>query len=134
MLVNIGITTTSYGLENSWRIETRSKPATIECLGGNYASYATLTATCQLEEGVEYELICEDEWGDGWDGGYLEIAGQRYCEDFRFDFPNKCANVYQCNTERRIQYITIEGMIIQIALMHLGLFHYILFHAKYTLF
>ena len=118
LLVNIGIKTTSYGLENSWRIETRTKPATIECLGGNYASQETLMATCQLEENVEYELICEDDWGDGWDGGYLEIAGQRYCDDFTFDFPNKCPNsispayVYQCNTERRIQYITITGTII----------------------
>ena len=23
-----------------------------------------------------------DSYGDGWHGGYLEINGQKYCEDF----------------------------------------------------
>ena len=36
---------------------------------------------CCQPEGV-YELICTDTYGDGWHGGYIEIGGEKYCENF----------------------------------------------------
>ena len=39
------------------------------------------TEQCCLTGG-DYQIICKDSYGDGWHGGYLEINGQRYCEDF----------------------------------------------------
>ena len=36
---------------------------------------------CFLPAGT-YDLICEDQYGDGWSGAYIEIAGTKYCEDF----------------------------------------------------
>jgi len=36
---------------------------------------------CFLPAGT-YDLICEDQYGDGWSGAYIEIAGNKYCEDF----------------------------------------------------
>ena len=26
--------------------------------------------------------MCKDSYGDGWNGGYIEIQGTRYCERF----------------------------------------------------
>ena len=45
---------------------------------------------CLPENATEFLIICRDSYGDGWDsmlgwgepGGYLEINGNRYCEDF----------------------------------------------------
>ena len=80
-----------------------------------------------------YELICEDSWGDGWEGGFLEIAGFEFCKDFRYNFPNDCGEsyVHGCNTERRIQYITITGMITAKSFIFLS-DHYILNHYYLT--
>ena len=36
---------------------------------------------CCLPSGT-HTLKCKDAWGDGWDGGYLEINGQKYCDNF----------------------------------------------------
>ena len=113
MIVNIGISTTNYGVENAWRLEPKSNPSATECFGAHYPSHVNQTVPCKLEEGM-YELICEDSWGDGWEGGFLEIVGIEFCKDFRHNFPNDCGEsyVYGCNTERRIQYITITGMVL----------------------
>ena len=27
--------------------------------------------------------ICKDRFGDGWHGGFIEIDGIKYCEDFK---------------------------------------------------
>ena len=29
-----------------------------------------------------FPLVCQSEWGYGWDDGYITIEGQRYCNDF----------------------------------------------------
>ena len=29
-----------------------------------------------------YRLECKDRYSDGWHGGYLEIQGKKYCDDF----------------------------------------------------
>ena len=29
-----------------------------------------------------YNLECKDSYGDGWNGGYIEMGGINYCESF----------------------------------------------------
>ena len=49
-------------------------------LYGNYEEY---TRKCCLPEDEEqFRIICKDTYGDGWHGGYLEINGIQYCDDF----------------------------------------------------
>merc|ERR1719401_3001532 len=38
--------------------------------------------TCCAQYFSGLTVYCSDAYGDGWNGGYLEIAGRRYCEDF----------------------------------------------------
>ena len=33
----------------------------------------------------DYELICKDSYGDGWNGGYITINGKRYCGKDKHD-------------------------------------------------
>ena len=45
-------------------------------------AYASSTQRCCLSQGVHL-LECRDTYrGDGWNGAYLEIFGQKYCNDF----------------------------------------------------
>ena len=46
-----------------------------------YTSNGQHTERCCLAQG-EYTLSCKDRFGDGWHGGFMEIQGNRYCEDF----------------------------------------------------
>jgi len=46
----------------------------------DYTTYQR--SDCCLESGKEYKIFCDDSYGDGWNGGYLEINGERYCDDF----------------------------------------------------
>ena len=39
------------------------------------------TAEC-CQPSSTYELVCIDSFGDGWGGGYIEIGGIKYCENF----------------------------------------------------
>ena len=39
------------------------------------------TERCCLNDGV-YTLKCQDSYGDGWHGGFIEVRGTEYCEDF----------------------------------------------------
>lgn len=66
--------TSSWGNEITWNI------ADI-FMGTGYSSHSTNALSCCLPAG-EYELECVDSWGDGWHGGYIEIDGHRYCEEF----------------------------------------------------
>ena len=48
-----------------------------------YASYAETNITdCCLLAGVEHHQDCIDSFGDGCHGGYLDIEGTVFCEDF----------------------------------------------------
>ena len=40
------------------------------------------TERCCLAPG-EYTLTCKTSYGNGWPGGFMEIQGHRYCDDFR---------------------------------------------------
>ena len=66
--VPVKITTKMYGYEISWQLVEKDTMA-IACEGGHYASNSMATKTCDLKPDVEYELKCEDEWGDGWNEG-----------------------------------------------------------------
>ena len=39
------------------------------------------TEECCLEAGV-HTLKCKDDYGDGWGGGFINIQGKKYCENF----------------------------------------------------
>lgn len=67
-------TTTYYGEDVSWTIHTCSSNKT-------YLSHKDASEKCCLNEG-QYQLICKDLYGNGWDGAYLTFLGKRYCEDF----------------------------------------------------
>ena len=122
--MTIKITTEGFGYEISWRLEHEdaAKIADNECSGRGYGSYNSGSdmKTCELED-AGYKLICEDSWGDGWNGGYLTIGGRDYCKNFLHNFPKMCNdnnNVeYGCNIimplpNAQPMIITIKGVII----------------------
>ena len=109
--MSIEITTLSYGYEITWKL-VESGGTTSTCSGGHYASYSTTAHNgCKLKKNTNYVLFCEDEWGDGWNGGYIKIAGAQYCQNFNQQNPNTCSTNYQCNTEMCVSYIKIKGTV-----------------------
>ena len=70
----IKIQTKVYAWENTWSLGT---------CGSNreYISNVDYTETCCLDPG-QYHLSCNDNGKDGWHGGFIEIQGTRYCQDF----------------------------------------------------
>jgi len=71
----IKVVTKSWGEENYYKIgscETKAK---------DFGRYDERYRECCLPAGT-HTLECLDSYGDGWHGGYLEIDGERYCEDF----------------------------------------------------
>ena len=68
------MTTKEYGNENSWSLGT--------CLSNQaYDDNLEYTEECCLDAGV-YTLKCKDEFADGWSGGFMDIQGKQYCENF----------------------------------------------------
>ena len=74
---DVVITTKRYGNENSWTLGTCKNDQV-------YENDQTYTESCCLNPG-SYQLSCDDTYGDGWHGGYIEIEGTRYCKDFVSD-------------------------------------------------
>ena len=107
--MDVKVTTMNYGYEISWRLIDVNHPTSSVCGGSHYASHSVKNETCYVETG-NYELRCEDSWGDGWNGGYLEIGGTKYCEDFDYNFPNDCGPNYSygCNTLMPVN-VTLNG-------------------------
>ena len=68
------MTTSDYGEEISWTLGNCTSGQTY----GNDQSYEE---DCCLHPGT-YTLTCEDSYGDGWNGAYIEIKGTQYCDDF----------------------------------------------------
>ena len=64
-----------YGHENAWSLGT--------CVSddGRYRENNVYTEECCLDAG-KYTLNCDDSYKDGWHGGFIEIQGKQYCEDF----------------------------------------------------
>ena len=82
------IQTKVYAWENTWSLGT---------CGSNreYISNVNYTETCCLDPG-QYHLRCNDNGQDGWHGGFIEIQGTRYCQDFT-------------NGKERVQIINITA-------------------------
>ena len=77
--------TKAWGSENSWTFGKCKNPQT-------YEKHQTYTMKCCLPKG-KYTLTCNDSYGDGWHGGYLEIKGKKYCEDFTTGSEHKTLNI-----------------------------------------
>ena len=71
----IQTTTKAYGSDNSWSLG----PCASNRSYGNNQLY---DQKCCMSNG-EYVLTCKDSYKDGWHGGFIEIEGNIYCENFR---------------------------------------------------
>ena len=71
---DVEITTTQYGRESSWSFGSCSSSQA-------YTDNSVYSEQCCLSPG-DHTLKCKDSYGDGWHGGFIEIGGERYCEDF----------------------------------------------------
>jgi len=72
----VKVRTSSWGSENSYAIGT--------CVSQEvYSSNSDYEEECCLEPG-SYALDCKCSFGDGWHGGYVEINGVKYCDDFNY--------------------------------------------------
>ena len=68
------MTTTDFGDEYSWSLGT--------CSGNQaYGDNMEYTEECCLNAGV-YTLKCKDSNNNGWDNGFIDIQGTKYCENF----------------------------------------------------
>jgi len=80
---NVKTVTATWGHEISWDIgcEDGSCRACVSTeTFGNNAEYEQ--ECCLPKHQAEFVVTCKDQWGDGWHGGYLEINGEQYCEEF----------------------------------------------------
>jgi len=76
--------TTAFANENSWAIACVDRSCS-ECVSDSqsYRDDSQYTQNCCLPQDREQLLvICKDSWGDGWEGGYLEINGNKFCKDY----------------------------------------------------
>ena len=46
-----------------------------------YEDNTEYSKTCCVTSGT-FSLNCKDSYGDGWEGGYIEIQGSKYCDNF----------------------------------------------------
>ena len=67
--------TKSYGTETSWSLGTCSSNQT-------YSSNKEYILECCLDPGM-YILNCKDSYGDGWNGGLIQIQSTKYCANFK---------------------------------------------------
>ena len=70
----IKLITLSYGSEISWTLGTCSSDTT-------YIDNQEYLQQCCLSPG-NYSLQCIDSYGDGWNGGYIEVDSTRHCQNF----------------------------------------------------
>ena len=70
------LTITTQGPQVSWNFGTCSSIWAYDDVA------QTHTEICCLDPG-EHTLVCKAYNGGGWDGGFIEINGKRYCDDFR---------------------------------------------------
>ena len=83
-LVDIALYTRAWGNEISWSLLDQETCTTVCCSGppGSFGWDSLITQECVLEVGKLYKLHCKDSYGDGWHGGYVDIQGNRYCNNF----------------------------------------------------
>ena len=90
--------TKRYGDEISWSLG--------PCSGkGGYRDNQYYHEKCEITPG-KHQLSCKDAFGDGWNGGYIVIDGQKFCEDFKCSLSDS-----NCRTEKhRIIDVPIKRM------------------------
>jgi hypothetical protein len=71
----VAMHTNAWGSEISWAI------GSVCSSGTTYGDHQSYEEPCCLPSGT-YELTCSDSYGDGWNGGHIEIDGASYCDDF----------------------------------------------------
>merc|ERR1711860_361576 len=70
----INTVTKRWGYEISWTVGS--------CYSNQqYASQSQYSQNCCQAEG-DWPVTCSDSYGDGWHGGYIEIDGEKFCDDF----------------------------------------------------
>ena len=75
---NIKIRPNTYARENSYHLG--------NCVSKQkYENMQDYNEECCLAPG-DYDLYCKCSRGDGWHGGYIEIDGKKYCDDFMDGF------------------------------------------------
>lgn len=73
--VEVVKTAMEWGQENSWTLGDL-------CGGTDFEDHSVSGKECCVIPGQSYVLTCIDSFGDGWHGGYIEMNGHKYCEDF----------------------------------------------------
>ena len=77
----VKVVTKDYGYENTWKLGSCNFETNDYDYYQDHETYELTREECCLTPG-QYELVCKCSYGDGWHGGYLEIAGKKYCEQF----------------------------------------------------
>jgi hypothetical protein len=70
------LTTDVFAREITWQI---GKDGIELCSGSGYQNRNVYVHQCCLELPGIYNLVCQDSYGDGWNGGYLTIQGKQVC-------------------------------------------------------
>ena len=74
--MDIKVSTKALGPEMEWQFSSCSS------FGISYDKYTKYIHRCCLGPG-NHTLICKNKKSPyGWDDGYIEIQGHRYCDDF----------------------------------------------------
>ena len=83
---NVKVTTATYANEIKWSIGCTKLRGCPECKSdGNYKDEESYDEKCCLpvdDDKNDFFITCEDTYGDGWHGSYLEINGKKCCEQF----------------------------------------------------
>ena len=83
---NVKLTTKTYANEIEWSIGCKSPEGCLECESRQgYENEQTYTKKCCFpvdDKTEDFVISCKDTYGDGWHGGYLEINGKNYCDQF----------------------------------------------------
>lgn len=84
----INTVTQAWGYEISWTVGS--------CYSDRqYSSQSQYSQNCCQPEG-DWPVSCSDSYGDGWHGGYIEIDGERFCEDFTWGTEQDGGTVEWC--------------------------------------
>ena len=71
---DVELTTKHHGIDISWSLGDRCSSSQ------EYGNNNVYTKKCCLKLG-DYVLSCDDSHGDGWQGGFIQIQGKKYCDD-----------------------------------------------------
>lgn len=81
----LSLHTSEWASEISWSLVGVSGCNSAGQIYGDYDVYYT---DCCVEDGT-HELLCSDVYGDGWNGAFMEIDGNVYCQNFDSGFEER---------------------------------------------